>query len=167
MGRHKSTEQIAALVAMHGREILRSPGMQAEKRFLQHGNASCYDHSVRVACVSLWLARQARLSVDLSSLIRGALLHDYFLYDWHVPDPSHRWHGFSHARTALENAARDFDLNGIERDIIGSHMFPLTPGLPRHWESAIVCVADKLCTMWEVLFLRRAKCAIVEARDWL
>jgi len=160
-------EQIAALVAVYGREILRSPGMQTEKCFPQHGNASCYDHSIRVACVSLWLAHRARLSVDLSSQIRGALLHDYFLYDWHIPDPSHRWHGFSHAQTALRNATRDFNLNEIERDIIGSHMFPLTLGVPQHRESAVVCLADKLCTIWEVLPFRRVKCAIVEARDWL
>lgn len=165
MDRRKMAEQIAALIARYGHEILGSPGMQAEKRFLQHGNASCYDHSIRVAHVSLWLVLRARLSVNLSSLVRGALLHDYFLYDWHIPDPSHRWHGFTHARTALRNATRDFHLNEIERDIIAKHMFPLTLGLAKYKESAIVCLADKLCAVWEAQSLQRMKHVLAEIRS--
>lgn len=167
MDRNKTAEQITALIARYGQEILGSSRMQAEKRFLQHGNASCYDHSIRVAHVSLWLALRARLSVDFASLVRGALLHDYFLYDWHIPDPLHRWHGFTHARTALRNATRDFRLNEIERDIIAKHMFPLTPGLPKYKESAIVCLADKLCAVWEAQPLQCMKHAFAEVRSML
>ena len=54
----------------------------------------------------------------MRSLVRGALLHDYFLYDWHIPDESHKWHGVTHAGDALKNARRDFELNEIEQDMI-------------------------------------------------
>ena len=108
--------------------------LRAEKAFSQHGCVSVYSHSVSVALLSLYIAERLNLNVDKSSLVRGALLHDYFLYDWHEKDESHRWHGFIHAERALANAVRDFCLNPIERDIIRKHMFPLndhTPALPR------------------------------------
>jgi uncharacterized protein len=85
--------------------------------------------------------------------VRGALLHDYFLYDWHDHAPD-RWHGFTHPRRALENASRDFALNGIERDLIAHHMFPFVPAPPRHREGWVVTLADKYCTLREV-FMRR------------
>lgn len=63
--------------------------------------------------------------MDIRSLVRGALWHDYFLYDWHIPDESHKWHGVTHAGDALKKAMRDFELNEIEQDMIRKHMFPL------------------------------------------
>ena len=66
---------------------------------------TCFDHSLAVAYLSLWIVLRLGLRLDLRSLVRGALLHDYFLYDWHEKDASHRWHGFHHARRALETPA--------------------------------------------------------------
>jgi len=124
--------------------------MRMERRFIQHGRVSVFRHSLRVALTCLAIARALRLRVDERALARGALLHDYFLYDWHVPDPAHRWHGFIHPRLALRNAARDFELGPIERNMISSHMFPMAPPAPRFRESVILCLADKWCAMAEV-----------------
>ena len=77
-----------------GAAILRSDGMKKERGFLQHGNVSVYEHSLGVALACVKLARLLRIKVDERSLVRGALLHDYFLYDWHEHDRSHRFHGF-------------------------------------------------------------------------
>ena len=54
------------------------------------------------------MAQRLRLRVDMESLIRGALLHDYFLYDWHDGEKEHNLHGFRHAERALRNAERIF-----------------------------------------------------------
>ena len=145
--------EIGILLLKYGDDILRSDGMQQEREYMQHGSVSVYRHSVSVAYLSLYLARRWDISVDERALIRGALLHDYFLYDWHVPDPAHRWHGFHHAQKALENAARDFHLGPIERDIIKKHMFPLNLAAPRYRESVLVCVADKICAVGETFSL--------------
>lgn len=139
---------------LHGSDILASANMQLEKQFMQHGNVSVFDHSVAVACTCIWLADRLRIRVDERALVRGALLHDYFLYDWHVPDKSHRWHGFFHAGKALANASRDFTLGKIERDMIARHMFPLNITLPRYRESVILCIADKLCATEETVTSR-------------
>lgn len=143
-------QSIEQLLIAHGKEILLSPGMQLEKQFIQHGSISCFEHSIAVAYISLWLVHRLRLTVDLRSLVRGALLHDYFLYDWHEKDSSHRWHGFHHAKRAAKNAKRDFSINPIEEDIIQKHMFPLNLALPRYKESIIVTCADKFCALCEV-----------------
>ena len=119
------------IVRLYGADIINSPGMQSEKDFIQHGSCSVYEHSVRVTVMCVRLARRLHIKTDMRSLVRGALLHDYFLYDWHIPDKSHKLHGFTHAGKALRNAERDFRLNRIEMNMIGSHMFPLNPILPK------------------------------------
>ena len=119
---------------LHGGDILKSPGMQIAKENMQHGSVSVFEHSVCVALVCLWIVHRLHLKVNQRALVRGALLHDYFLYDWHTPDPAHRLHGFRHAGTALRNADRDFELNDTERDMIKKHMFPLNPAPPRFKE---------------------------------
>lgn len=116
---------------------------------IQHGDTTVLLHSLAVAYFSLKLAGFLRLNYDEKSLIRGALLHDYFLYDWHIPDKSHRLHGFYHPRVALRNAQGDLSLTGKEQDIIIHHMFPLTPVPPHSREALLVCLVDKGCGLYE------------------
>lgn len=122
-----------------------------EQNAMQHGSTSVYEHSVNVAYKSLLLVENYRLPVDKQSLVRGALLHDYFLYDWHQKDSSHRLHGFRHPKTALGNAQRDYHLNWKEKNIIARHMFPLIPVPPQCREAWIVCLADKWCALGETV----------------
>lgn len=136
-------------VIEHAEDIIVSAGMQKEREFRHHRNENVFRHSVGVACVSLFLAEFLRLRIDRASLIRGALLHDYFLYDWRTSEKECRPHGFKHAKFALRNAIRDFSVNEVERDIIEKHMFPLTIRLPHYKESVIVCLADKFCAVCE------------------
>ena len=144
------------LLSELGKEILQAENMKQERQLIQHGSISCYGHSVFVAYLSLRISRFFSVPVDMNSMARGALLHDYFLYDWHVPDRSHRFHGFYHAGVALKNAGRDFALNEVEQNIIEAHMFPLNlTKLPRYRESVIVNVADKICAICEILAGKR------------
>lgn len=126
------------------------------KEFIQHGNISVYAHCFSVAVMSIRIARFLNINVDKRSLIRGAMLHDYFLYDWHdTNNPAHTWHGFTHPSTALRNASQDFELSAIECDIIEHHMFPLVPYPPKSREAWIVCTADKICALKETIFCRK------------
>lgn len=127
-----------------------------EKKFCQHGTVSVYVHSLSVAERCVKIALFFSICVDMRSLVRGALLHDYFLYDWHIPDKAHRLHGFLHPRTAYQNAKRDFVINRIEENMIRSHMFPMVLPVPRYRESVILCLADKICATQETVngFLR-------------
>lgn len=135
--------------------LVRSSRFSLTKRYIQHGKISVYSHCLSVAVMSLRIADFLGIKVDRHSLIRGALLHDYFLYDWHEEDNgTHKWHGFTHPKTALRNANEDFNLSEVESDIIVHHMFPLVPIPPKSREAWLVCVADKLCALKETLFRR-------------
>ena len=146
MSRKENAEE---LIRQFGEDILDSYGMSIEKQCMQHGSVSVYDHSLMVAALCVKIAVWCKIGADMRALVRGALLHDYFLYDWHEADKSHRFHGFIHAGRALFNAEKDFELSDIERNMIKSHMFPLNPVLPRYRESVILCVADKICAARE------------------
>lgn len=124
-------------------------------QFMQHGDISVCEHCISVACLSVQIARILPLHVNDKALIRGALLHDYFLYDWHENDPSHSLHGFRHPKKAMKNAMQDFHLSSVEKNIILRHMFPLTLLPPTCREAWIVCIADKLCALAETLHLSK------------
>ena len=98
-------------------------------------------------CISSACRLYTSWDVDWRSLVRGALLHDYFLYNWREHNGDHKLHGFYHARKAMENAERDFGLNPIEANIIHRHMFPLNPTPPKYRESVVVTCADKILSL--------------------
>ena len=145
-------EKIAHEVDYAARQLAQAGRLDLTHEFIQHGDVTVYAHVTSVARVSLSFAERlgrAGISVDRASLLRGALLHDYFLYDWHDPDPSHRLHGFRHPFFALARAEEDFELTPRERNIIVRHMFPLVP--PTCREAWIVGLADKWCALRETV----------------
>ena len=137
-------------------EVNKDRKLNRMKDFIQHGQVTTYDHVVDVARMSYRINRLFRISKRERELVRGALLHDYFLYDWH--DWEGPLHGPYHPKAALKNAKRDFDLTKREENIIRSHMWPLTLfHYPKNREAVIVCIADKICSTRETLFARGKK----------
>lgn len=104
--------------------IVASAAVKKMKDYTQHGRVSTYRHSMAVSYYSYLAAcKLPFLKIDRMSTLRGGMLHDLYLYDWHKP--GHKGHGFSHAGTALVNAEENFDISEKERNIISSHMWPL------------------------------------------
>lgn len=136
-------------------EIVNSDLFKQELKFYQHGNITTYEHSINVVNNCIYIAKKLNLKVNMDSLIKGALLHDYFLYDWHKKEESHRLHGFVHPKYSKNNAERDFGLNKIEENMILSHMFPMGWVIPKYKESIILCLVDKYCATRELLFQKR------------
>ncbi|WP_072685779.1 HD domain-containing protein [Holdemania sp. Marseille-P2844] len=153
--------ELVELLRVYAQATLNTEKVQSMRGYLQHGDTTTLDHAIAVAYYSLMLDRKWNLNCDKSSLVRGALLHDYFLYDWHQPHKEYGLHGFTHPFTALRNAVQDFNLNAVERNIIARHMFPLVPIPPRYRESMIVCLADKFCSLNET-FSSQRYCALVK-----
>ncbi len=123
-----------------------------EQRQFHHHTSTLFEHAVHVAYVSYRVSK--KLKMDEKTIVRGALLHDFFLYDWHIEGKRIRKrgfkkHGFTHAKTAYENAMKHFDLNAIEKDIILKHMFPLNVKPPRYKESWLVNLVDSYVTFKE------------------
>lgn len=139
---------------LYASDILNADNFLKSQNNIQHGTKSVMDHSMDVARLSIWIARKFRIKCEYRDLVRGALLHDYFLYDWHTKGEGHQLHGFFHPGIALRNAMEDFKLSARECDIIKKHMFPLTPIPPMCREAWIVTVADKYCSTLETLKIR-------------
>lgn len=104
--------------------ILNDPRFQKLRSFEHHGPANTvYDHSLAVTRAAYRIACALHLSEEeTASVVRAALLHDFFGYDWH----SERFrrfvrhysgfrrlthmHGFIHGHIAAARAKRVFGL---------------------------------------------------------
>ena len=129
-------------------DLLQSKDVLSMNQYIQHNSVTCLEHCIHVSYISYRICKALRL--DYRSAARGGLLHDLFLYDWHNHNQE-GWHGFRHAKIALENATRLFLLNEIEKDIIEKHMWPLNRKMPRFSETAVVVFVDKYCAVKETL----------------
>lgn len=119
------------------------------QNYMQHRDLNLLEHSIHVSLVSYSVAK--KLNMDHLTILKGAMLHDFFLYDWHEKNRPEGLHGFMHPSIALKNAQDYFELSPIERDIILKHMWPLTLKPPRYKESILVCFVDKYCSFIELI----------------
>lgn len=112
-----------------------------------HFGKTRLDHVLEVA----WMAFRISeiLLLDSRAIVKGALLHDLFYYDWLREGPN--LHGFRHPRIAFQNASAATDLSRKEGDIIRKHMWPLTVIPPRYPESWAVCLSDITCSWRDYL----------------
>lgn len=153
--------ELHALLNAYGQDILNSDNFIKTNEYIQHGDMTVNKHCINVAIYSLAISRKLGINCKQKDLIRGALLHDYFLYDWH--DKEHRsfkgLHGFYHPGVALKNASKEYRLTSRERDIIKKHMWPLTVVPPQCREAWIVTAADKYCSLLETIHLHKGTSA--------
>ena len=145
-------------------ELLVSPQVQAMRDIRHHPGVSCYEHSVFVSYTAFRLA--GKWGGDRRAAARGGLLHDLYLYD---PRSLPSWRQcFAHPVAAARNAAAlEGALSPKEENCILAHMWPLSVRAPHSREAAAVCLADKLCSVaevlhvWRRLALRRAMLSLV------
>ncbi|MBW1798007.1 MAG: phosphohydrolase, partial [Deltaproteobacteria bacterium] len=123
--------------------VLEYPAVAGLSQYNHHNGKTRLDHVKEVAWVSFVWGK--RFSLDCRAIVRGALLHDLFFYDWLREGP--RLHGFRHPAIALGNARKIATLSKKEEDIIKKHMWPLTLLPPCYAESFIVCMVDTFCSV--------------------
>lgn len=130
-------------------EIIKHDKYQQTKE-IKHHDESVYIHSLKVAYYSYLIAY--KFNLDWKSCIRGALLHDFFLYKFEkkkhiciITDSIK--HALNHPKIAYENAIKYFKLNNTEEDIIKGHMFPF--GMPKSKEAWVVSFVDKYIAIFE------------------
>ncbi len=131
-------------------DIIIHPYFKGLKSYKHHG-IKRFDHSLTVAYYSFVIAR--KLHLDERAVARGALLHDFF---FDTPLEERRrirkeerglnkikvTQGYTHPKTAAQNAQKFFEISDLEEDIISKHMFPLTPDKPEYTESWVVNGVD-------------------------
>lgn len=137
-------------------ELRENPVILELKKYPNHKISNLFDHSSRVAICAYDLSRKLHIKTDGKSLAMGAMLHDFYLYRaWRHEKIGIREHWLGHPNTALKNAEKEFKLSELEKNIITSHMWPLTfRHFPKSREAVLICLADKICACGE-MFLRR------------
>lgn len=136
------------------KDLKRNPDILKLRSYMAHRNTSVYAHSIGVANLSLWLAVRMHMKRrKLGNLILAAMLHDFYLYDYHGRRTKIKgWHAWSHPATALANAEKLFDLDAPARNAIRSHMFPGTLfHVPRYSIGWVISISDKICAICELL----------------
>lgn len=111
---------------------------------IKHHNTTRLDHSLKVSYYSYKVCK--KLGFNYESAAIGGLLHD--LYFNLVKDEKKirnkiKLFTYRHPFDALDNATKEFELNDLEKNIIVSHMWPLTYKIPKYKESFIVSFVDK------------------------
>ena len=116
-----------------------------------HRGSNCYEHSFKVAKKAIKHAIRKK-NINYESVLLGAILHDYYLYDWRVDRSKLKGHGKNHPKIAINNAIKDFGINKEVEHIIRSHMWPLNmKDFPKSREARIVSLSDKAVTIGESL----------------
>jgi len=135
----------------HVGAVIEAGRLQQAAAHVQHGTTSTLLHCIAVAYEADRLARAWGMQGErLREVRQAALLHDYYLYDWHVRATARPNHAFMHPTYALRNARADYaDLSEREADAIRCHMFPLVPVPPWHRAGWAVTLADKRCAAHE------------------
>ena len=130
------------------KDIISTENYKSMKDFVHHKGVSTYKHSIEVAYLCYKHYKKKKRKYSAKELVKAALLHDYYLYDWHHTGEGHRLHGFFHPGKALKNAIRDFGpLTKVEKEAIKHHMFPLTLIPPHTRIGILVCYYDKVATI--------------------
>ena len=74
-------EEVRMHILLKG--IADDPNALEMQKFIQHGSVTTYEHCMRVTRIAFWLNIHLRANADEASLVKGAFLHDFYLYDWH------------------------------------------------------------------------------------
>ena len=127
------------------------------KDISMHRGSNCYIHSFKVAKKAVKKSLN-RKNVNLEVVVLGAILHDYYLYDWRKDRSKLKKHGKNHPVVAIENAMRDFSISEEVKKVIKSHMWPLNiKEYPKSKEAKIVSISDKAVTIGESLTSKKYK----------
>ena len=138
----------------YGRDIINHELFQQGKEMYSHGTRTIYDHSIDVA-LRAWAMVKNSETINRRCVVRAALLHDFFLYEWHVPGLRYVLHGWAHPKIAANKARDVFNITGAEYEAIRCHMWPWTLfHWPKSREGWIVSLADKLTASRETFLLR-------------
>ena len=120
------------------------------KKEKHHGN-NRYDHCLRVA-LKMYKAIPNN-DPNKARVVRASLLHDFF-YRSEMPKltPIERYK--YHPAYSIKNSIINFNIGKLEREIIRTHMFPLTNTIPRNKYAWKLAINDKLISIKETFKYR-------------
>jgi len=134
------------------KKFFNDPRMQRMKEIPMHRGSCCFLHVFKVTKMAVLMGMKSKKKLDLTSLLVGAVFHDYYLYNWRDNKALLKHHGANHPDIAIANALQEYPINDLEREIIGQHMWPINLWrFPKHKEARIVSICDKRVALSEAL----------------
>ena len=132
------------------KDILTNSDFIKLKQEKHHGN-NRYDHSLRVAIMMYKMIKDS--DPNKEKAVRASLLHDFF-YRSEMTNltPMERYK--YHPAYSIKNSINTFNIGKLEREMIRTHMFPLTMSLPRNKYSYKLVLCDKLISIKETFKYR-------------
>ena len=127
------------------------------KDISMHRGSNCYIHCFKVAKRAVNKSLNKK-DINLEVVLIGAILHDYYLYDWRKDRSKLKKHAKNHPSIAIENAIRDFNISSDVEKVIKSHMWPINiKEYPNTKEAKIVSLSDKAVTIRESMTSKKHK----------
>lgn len=118
-------------------------------KFYRHHDNTRLDHCLKVSYNVYKLAK--KFNLDYKAAARAGLLHDFFYGDLRYINVIERKYMLNaHPYFAYYNASKIFKLNDKEKNMILSHMFPISYEVPRYKESILLDLVDDLEALKEV-----------------
>lgn len=143
-------------------EIINNKTVQQMKNYRQHYETTCFDHCFMVSYFCYIICKKVHL--DYIAAARAGMLHDLFLYDWRVRQPGRKgFHAFTHGKLACKNASKLFDLTPKEKNMIITHMWPVTLQIPSSLEGFILTFVDKYCAISETFNVIKSRILMKKA----
>jgi uncharacterized protein len=115
--------------------------------YIHHGT-NRLTHSKRVSYFSYKLAKKLKLDYRCAAV--AGLLHDFCHDDFKkITAIEFVKAQFIHPKVAAKNAIKHFQISKKEKNIIETHMFPLTPIPSKHLEGWVISIIDKIVGTYE------------------
>ena len=144
------------------KDLRRNETVLKMKNYKQHYDCDCYEHCLEVAYWSYRFCK--KFNLDYRAAARAGMLHDLFLYDWRVRQPGRKgFHAFTHGKLACKNASKLFDLTPKEKNMIITHMWPVTLQIPSSLEGFILTFVDKYCAISETFNVIKSRILMKKA----
>lgn len=118
---------------------------------IPHHDSNRFEHSLKVSYLAYKICK--RLNLNYRSAAKAGLLHDFYfnrIEECRNLNDKVSLFTNEHPEDAVRNASVLFYLTPLEKDIILTHMWPVSKRMPKHRESFIVNFSDKVYSFKEV-----------------
>ena len=149
MNVQKEQDNIALFLSLTG-DLLANDTVRSMMRFRHHGDVTTHRHSVFVSYTVMRMCRRLH-ETQLREIVRASLLHDFYLYEWYTEkhEENHIWY---HPKMSVHNIEQHFSaLSPMQRNMVLSHMFPLSHEAPASRGAWLLTLADKYCASADYL----------------
>ncbi|MGN0535699.1 MAG: HD domain-containing protein [Eubacterium sp.] len=145
----KGMEYIEQFIAVN-EDLLKNEYVRSMKDYKHHGEINTHFHSVYVAYTVMKICNLIKAD-GIEEIVRAALLHDFYLYDWHL-EKHEQLHAWYHPKESVKNIKKYnlIPLSKMQKEMILRHMFPLSlpPISVGGW---LLTLVDKHCANRELL----------------